>query len=117
MKLLILITLLIGLGGCVSAPERSEGGQINGEGGQEERNRPILTTLGYTLPQARENMALNPNPYDISISECYSMEGHYIPELNQLRMRLINDYTSRAGKKFIEQYNHQTLYPRTLGAH
>lgn len=85
---------------------------VSGPGTDQDQESQVRTALGYTVPQAREVMATNPNPYDISIAECYSQDGTYIPELNQLRLRLINDYTSRSGKKFIEEYRFQTLYPR-----
>lgn len=73
-------------------------------------NALIRTTLGYTVKEAREIMASTPNPYDISIAECYSQDGDYISELDQLRLRLINDYASRSSKKYIEEYRFKSLY-------
>lgn len=77
-----------------------------------ERIQELRTLEGYTVSEAKQNFALMGDPNDISISACHAENGSLIPELNQLRLRLINDYNHRAGKKFINTYNHQTLYPR-----
>jgi hypothetical protein len=97
---ILLLLVLLGLTACASVPEP-----------KSEAAEPVKTLLGYTIVQARQDMSLTPDPYDISLSACYTESGQLIPELNQLRMRLQNDYSHRAGKQFIIQYNHRTLYP------
>ena len=69
------------------------------------------TLLGHTVTEARLFMTLNPDPNDISISECHLESGEMVPVLNQLRLRLQNDYNKRQGKKFMNTYNHRVLYP------
>lgn len=107
MKKTLLVPLMLFIGACSSAPKVYNQTRVEKERPEAE----VRTMLGYTIPQAREVMASTANPYEISISECYTSDGTYIPELNQLRLRLINDYTSRSGKKFVEEYRFQTLYP------
>lgn len=98
MKYLVLLALL---GACASAPERS--------GGALEKK----TLYGYTISQAKAEMAHVHDPNDITIAYCSTEDGKLVPELNQLRMRLINDFEGRQARKFIHQWNHQTLYPRS----
>jgi len=98
MKPIYVFILMIGLSACASGPSETE--QVEPK-----------TLMGYTVDQAKIEMALTPDPNDISISACHLENGQLVHELNQLRMRLQNDHTQRKGKQFIEQYNHRVLYP------